>query len=283
MFETNLEVLNWYEKQPRAIDENFLDSINWADVKRYPIDKKFFPVMIFMRDVEVLTEVYHSNLKSTPTGKDKVIGKFMERWGIEEITHGELLNRFLNEAGFSTPENWKLETKREIPWTYKFNTHLTTVLTNLVGKEFTGVHMAYGAVNEMCTLQSYRRLIQLANHPVLTRILTGIMREESAHTQFYWNVAKLELQKSPLAQKLARWVIDKTWVPVGQGAKTVKDAKYTVAMLFGDESGLNWIDKNVTQKIQKLPGFAGVNRITARIGAISEELAPILGSSELKA
>ena len=46
MFETNLDVLNWYEKQPRAIDENFLNSINWADVKRYPIDKKLIRFQI---------------------------------------------------------------------------------------------------------------------------------------------------------------------------------------------------------------------------------------------
>ncbi len=28
----------------------------------------------------------------------------MERWGVEEITHGEVINRFLNEAGIETSE-----------------------------------------------------------------------------------------------------------------------------------------------------------------------------------
>ncbi len=46
---------------------------------------------------------------STPTAKDPIISKFMERWGIEEITHGELISRFLNEAGFETPDMWEEE------------------------------------------------------------------------------------------------------------------------------------------------------------------------------
>ena len=53
-----------------------------------------------MRDVETLTDMYHRELLRTPTGKDPDISKFMERWGVEEMTHGEVLNRFLNETGY---------------------------------------------------------------------------------------------------------------------------------------------------------------------------------------
>src|SRR6185436_16018096 len=109
------------------------------------------PVLLYMRDVETLTDMYHRELLRTPTGKDPVISKFMERWGVEEITHGELINRFLNEAGIETPRNWKAETHHGVSKIYRANTYLTTMLTNLIGKKFTATHMSFGAIHEMTT------------------------------------------------------------------------------------------------------------------------------------
>ena len=110
-FETNKEVLDWYERQPRALTKEFMDEIRWREAKNFPLDKRLVPVLLYMRDVETLTEMYYDELRRTPTGRDPIIGKFMERWGVEETTHGEIINRFLNEAGFETPENWKSEIK----------------------------------------------------------------------------------------------------------------------------------------------------------------------------
>ena len=106
-FETKKDVLDWVEKQPRVLTKEFIGKIPWEDVKKYPIDKTFIPVLMYMRDIEILTEMYHNELLRTPTGRDKVIGKFMERWGVEEITHGEVLNRFLMEAGVEIGDSWK--------------------------------------------------------------------------------------------------------------------------------------------------------------------------------
>ncbi|HEY0428256.1 MAG TPA: hypothetical protein VGC76_10780 [Pyrinomonadaceae bacterium] len=104
-FETNRDVLNWYEKQPRALSKEFLDKIRWNDVKKYELDARFVPVLMYMRDVEVLTDMYYTELRRTPTGKDPVISRFMERWSAEELTHAELLNRFLAEAGVRTDDD----------------------------------------------------------------------------------------------------------------------------------------------------------------------------------
>lgn len=268
VFETNTDVLTWYEKQPCVLNQELIGNISWHDVKRFPLSEKLVPVLLYMRDVETLTEIYHDHLKRTPTGKDPVISKFMERWGVEELAHGELINRFLNEAGFATDDNWKTRTKSQIPFAYKLNSQIISLLTNCVGKSFTAAHMAYGAVNEMSTLQGYRRLIELADHPVLTDILRAVMREESIHTQFYWQIARLELQNSFVSRKLARFVIDKFWVPVGQGIKSVKDANHTVTTLFGDASGLETIDKHVTQRMQQLPGFGALDAINNKIADI---------------
>ena len=267
-FETKKEVLDWYERQPRTLTDEFIGNIAWKDVKKYELDEKLIPVLLYMRDVEVLTDVYYKELRRTPTGKDPIISKFMERWGIEEVAHGEVINRFLNEAGVETGDNWKGEVQNSVSLFYRANAYLITTLTNLIGEKFTATHMTFGAIHEMSTGQGYRRLMKMANHPILNDILTAIMREESAHTKFYASVARIELGRSEFAQKVARFIVNKFWAPVGQGAKPKKQTDYTIGTLFNGKEGFEWIDRNVTQKIQTLPGFAGLTKITDTVAKI---------------
>lgn len=267
-FETKSEVLDWYESQERALTDEFIGDIPWHKVKDYPLDERLVPVLLYMRDIEILTDMYHEELKRTPTGKDSVISKFMERWGIEEITHGELINRFLNEAGIETPDNWKEKINLDVSGVYNFYTRILTALTNCVGESFTATHMAYGAINELSAAQAYRRLIEIADHPVLTHILKGIIREESVHTQFYYSVARLELKKSKYSQSIARFIVKNFWRPVGSGARPDASRNYAIAMLFGDEEGVEWINRTVTERVQKLPGFDGITKVTDKIAEI---------------
>ena len=125
-----------------------------------------------------------------------------------------------------------------------------------------------GAIHEMTTTQGYRRLTQMADHPVLTEILNGIIREESAHTTFYRSVARIELKNSDISQKLSRFIIKHFYTPVGSGAKPKTESDYTIATLFSGDDGLDWIDKTVTQRIQTLPGFDGLTKISDKIGGI---------------
>ncbi len=267
-FETSRDVLDWYEKQPRTLTDEFIGNIAWKDVKNYELDERFVPVLLYMRDVEVLTDMYYKELRRTPTGKDPIISKFMERWGIEEVTHGEILNRFLNEAGIETGKKWKEQVRNSVSLFYKANTYLLTTLTNLVGKRFTATHMTFGAIHEMTTGQGYRRLMKMANHPVLTEILTAIMREESAHTKFYWSVAKIELQQSKFARKTARSIINKFYKPVGQGSIPKKKTEYLIKTLFDGREGLDWIERTVSNKVQTLPGFDGLTKISDHVQRI---------------
>lgn len=275
-FETKQEILNWYENQPRALTDDFIRSIPWNEVRNFPFDKKFVPVLLYMRDVETLTDMYYREMMRTPTGRDPVISKFMERWGVEEVTHGEVLNRFLNELGYDTDPAWQSDVRRSVSNIYNVKTYFVTALTNLIGSKFTATHMTFGAVHEMTTAQSYRRLMELTDHPVLTTILRGIIREESAHTQFYWSVARLELRKNEFAQKLARYVIENFYYPVGQGSKPKKQTEYTIATLFGEGSGMAGLETTITQRVQQLPGFDNVTKVTDTIGRICRENTPRL-------
>ena len=268
-FETNKDVLDWYERQQRVLTPEFIREIPWDKVKDAPVDKKLIPVLLYMRDVETLTDMYHRELLRTPTGKDPHISKFMERWGLEEITHGEVLNRFLNEIGVETDDNWQAQVRKDVTTSYNTISYLMMVLTNLIGKKFTATHMTFGAIHEMEAAQGYRRLIALADHPVLTYIVNGIIREEAVHAQFYRGVARIELQKNEFAQKMARWIIDHFWAPVGQGSLAKERTEYAIATLFASDNAIEGLDRTVTQRVRQLPGFDGITKITDTIGEMA--------------
>ena len=280
-FETKQDVLEWYEKQPRTLTREFLSSIPWNKVRDHEIPPQLVPVLLYMRDVETLTDMYYRELRRTPTGRDPVICKFMERWGTEELVHGEVLNRFLLEAGIVCDESWQAQVQRAVSTFYTLNALFISSITNLVGSKFTATHMTFGAIHEMTTAQGYRRLAEMANHPVLSMILKAIIREESAHTQFYWSVARLELQRSEFARKVARFAIQHFWNPVGQGSKPREQTEYTVSTLFAGKSGIEKLDTTITKRVQQLPGFTDFTRITERLTEICSDGLNSMQSAEV--
>ena len=268
MFETEKEVLDWYEKQPRSLTREFINSIPWKDVPNHQLNSAFVPVLIYMRDVEFFTDIYYKELRRTPTGKDPIIRKFMDRWSVEENQHAELLNQFLNEAGIPTSKKWQDEAKAKIPWRYTVESYMLDHAVRPFGKYFHAAHMVWGAINEITTLQAYRRLSDLARHPVLKTLLTAIIQEESLHSGFYWNVARVKLNQAKFSRDLARFIIGRFWTPVGQGAKPAHETNYVIATLFRGANGLEFFSRTVADRIARLPGFTGFTALSERIGPI---------------
>jgi hypothetical protein len=268
VFETDKEVLDWYERQPRALSKEFVNSIDWDEIKNHPLNPAFVPVLVYMRDIEYFTDMYYQELRRTPTGKDPVIRKFMDRWSIEELHHGNLLNRFLEEAGFPTGKNWQTEATRKIPRLYVIGSYLVDHASRPFGKYFHGAHMVWGAINEITAMNAYRRLADLSGHPVLKQLLVGIVQEESIHGSFYWNVARVKLAEKQFSRILARFIIGKFWTPVGQGAKPRVEANYVMKTLFPGKEGLELFDRKIENRIERLPGFLGFKGLTERIAPI---------------
>jgi hypothetical protein len=269
MFETDKEVLDWYERQPRALSKEYVSNIEWNKIKDYPLNPAFIPILFYMRDIEYFTDMYYRELLRTPTGRDPIIRKFMDRWSIEELHHGNLLNRFLNEAGFPTPEKWHQEADASISRNYRFYSYLLNIAVQPFGKYFHGAHMVWGAINEITAQHGYHRISVLAGHPVLKKLLWGIVQEESIHSNFSWNVARVKLSQAKFSQDLARFIVSRFWAPVGQGPKSESETHYLVRMVFRGEDGLEEFNRKVSNRIARLPGFNGFT-------ALSEKIAPIV-------
>lgn len=267
LFDSDQDVLNWYQGEDRALSKEFLEKIPWKDVKKYPLNAALIPIISYMRDVEQFTDIYYQQLLRSPTAKDPVVKKFMDRWAHEELLHAELLNRFLEEVGLPSDPNWKQNAKNKIPMSYHLISRLQTLLTGCFGKAFSAVHMTWGAINEYSTMTGYTRLIQLANHPVLEHILRGINREEGRHSFFYWSIARLKLLHSKFRRGLSRFIVEKFWGPVGSGAKPEEDVNLVIKTLFKGKEGVEIMHRMVNQKIAELPGFASTSAITNRVAA----------------
>ena len=276
MFETDKDVLDWYERQPRALSKDYVNNIKWDEIKDHPLNPAFIPVLLYMRDIEYYTDMYYRELLRTPTGRDPVIRKFMDRWSIEELHHGNLLNRFLNEAGYPTEEKWQTEAMRKIPAYYKIQTYLLNIAVRPFGQHFHAAHMVWGTINEITALQAYQRLGELSGHPVLKKLLAGIVQEESIHTNFYWNVARVKLSQTKFSQDLARFIVSRFWAPVGQGPKAEHETNHVVRTLFRGASGLEHLKGKVEDRIARLPGFNGFTALTDKFRVIVMALAIVM-------
>ncbi len=270
LFETEADAIQWYESQERILTPDFLKTIPWDKVKDHPLDPALIPTLVYMRDVERFTSLYNDELARTPTGKDPAIKRFMERWSTEETTHGELFNRFLLEADFPTSDHWFEEAKKTIPLSYRISSQIVPRITNLFGHHFTAVHMTWGAIHELSVLNGYQRLWTLAKHPVLEHILRGIAREEAMHAFFYWSVARVKLTQSDFRQRLAKFIIEKFWTPVGQGSKRAHETNAVIQTLFSGVDGLELIHQRVTKRIQQLPGLEELQKVTNHVRTITQ-------------
>lgn len=265
LFETERDALAWYEKQERILTPEFLESIPWQDVKRHPLSAEFVPILRYMRDVERFTNMYYAELAKTPTVKDPAVKQFMDRWDSEETLHGDLLNRFLGEAGFPSSERWIDEAYASIPKSYTRAQFLSPLIARIVGRDFAAVHMAWGAIQEYSTLTGYERLWQKAGHPVLEYLLRAIAREEAMHSFYYWSVARIKLARSGWSRQMAKFMIERFWSPVGEGAKRKEDTDVVIRTLFPGADGVRHMHERVTRRIAQLPGLEKLTRIDTRI------------------
>jgi hypothetical protein len=131
------------------------------------------------------------------------------------------------------------------------------MLGSTLTKDFPALHMAWGAVNELSTLQSYHRLIQNTRNPILVDMLTRIIKDERRHFAFYRAQARMRLERSPRARRITRWALERLWAPVGTGVRPQQETDFVVVHLFGDEEG-HQVAREMDEILGELPGLGGI-------------------------
>jgi hypothetical protein len=238
-----------------AID---LDAIPWADVGRYPVSREVVRTLTYMQDIESHTIIYLRSLLHTRAVDDPEVATFLACWVHEEIFHGMALARFLEAAGHPLPP--RAVPRGQEPALKRLEAWATSMVSN-AWPDFCAVHMTWGAINELTTLTGYLRLKTVAGHPVLGELLEQIMRDESRHFFFYYRQAEQRLRR-PSVARVARFLVDRFWAPVGSGVAPREDLEFMARYLFAGDEG-RAAARKVDDTIRKLPGFADAQLLDA--------------------
>lgn len=230
------------------------DDLDWDSVGQHALHPATIATLIYMRDVESFTPSYLDGLGSHPaTLNDPIAGAFLDVWENEEQAHADALDHYLDRyaavRGVDIPA-----TQASPPAMGRLAAGSLRTITRPVGHVVTAMHMAWGAVNELLTMNGYRMLAARDEDPVLTELLSRIAAQEARHYGFYFLQAEWRLAESRLARSLVPRLLERAWTPVGvgEGYKDERDFDVVFAHLASGDGADRLAGMNAT--IARLPG-----------------------------
>jgi hypothetical protein len=235
-------------------------AVNWEAIADHPLPADAARALRYMQDVESHTIIYLRSLLATRAIDDSEVATFLACWLHEETFHGLALARFLEAAGYRAAPRPQGRSREPL---LKRLESAATALLSRAWPDFCAVHMTWGAINELTTLTGYRRLADVAGHPVLSGLLRRITVDESRHFFFYYRQADIRLRR-PGAARVARLLVDRFWAPVGSGVQPREEIAFLAGYLFGGDEG-RAAARKVDDTIRRLPGFASVQLLEAWI------------------
>jgi hypothetical protein len=233
-----------------------IGDLDWAAVGSVPIDPSVLETLVYMRDVEGFTDRDLVGLTAHRTTlRDPIIGEFLALWRGEESMHSQVLDRFLTtyaqRTGTPLPAR-QLPPPAEAP----LRERVLARIGGPVGRVVASAHMAWGAANELLTLNGYKLLAHRCDDPVLATLLERIAAQEARHYSFYLLQAEWRLAQSRLARWALPKVLDGSWTPVGigDGYKSRDEFERVLAYLASGSDGRSTIDR-MDNRFSALPGF----------------------------
>lgn len=240
--------------------------LDWAAVPSFPLPSAALDCLVYMRDVEGFTDRYLDGFAAHPaTLTDPLVARFLEVWQTEERGHARALAMFLDRysqrRGVQVPPPAVAS-----PPPPPLAERVLCRVRGPVGRAVTAAHMTWGAANELLTLTGYRLLAARCGHPVLTELLRRIAADESRHYSFYLLQAEWRLAASPMARRIVRRVLARSWTPVGigEGFKPPEAFARVAGFLAGDAEGRRVVAR-LDRRIAALPGLAGLTVYSAAL------------------
>lgn len=228
-------------------------AVDWNGIPQHPLPDGAVRTLRYMQDIETHTIMYLRELLSTRAVDEPHIARFFATWFYEETAHGQALAQFLAAAGH--PVTPRPRTARRLSERFEA---LGIACIAAAWRGFPAVHMTWGAINELTTLTAYRRLAQVAGHPVLADLLAQIMRDESRHFHFYFDEAERRLAASATTRRTTRALVNRFWDPVGLGVQPESETRFLATYLFSGSEG-RAAAQTIDRTIRRLPGFDGLS------------------------
>ncbi|MBK4346543.1 ferritin-like domain-containing protein [Lacisediminihabitans changchengi] len=236
--------------------------VNWQDLDfddfvTNPLPEGTLRSLRYMCDIEYHTVCYLRDMLVTPSHKDADVSAFMTMWNREEFWHGEALAAVLGAHGVTVDFDELKSTRLKIGWKDRLDPIKQSLLGNIVGSDFTAVHMIWGAANEWSAIAAYNRLADMEKHPVLAVLLRRIAKQEARHVAFYASQARERLARSKKARVFARFALSKFWGPVGSGVMDEPEVYHVMNHLMGGPEGRKEVRK-IDEHISRMPGLQGL-------------------------
>ncbi len=238
------------EKYLRTAGGTRPENFDWSDPGPRLDDDALFCVG-YMMDIESHTIIYLREMLSTAVAEDASITAFLSCWAYEEFFHSQVLKRLLESQGVTIDDRRFAALRRARPSDHVAQ-GFARVLSRIT-RHFPAVHMTWGAINELSTLTGYHALIDRTRHPLLTAVLSRIIKDERRHFSFYFNQARRRLQPRA-ARILTSIIVRNFWTPVGRPVRGDADARRICGYLFGDAQGPRRLAEHDSM-IARLPGL----------------------------
>lgn len=233
-----------------------VEDVDWSQAGAVELDPGVLDALVYMRDVEGFTDSYVSGIGAHRTTlSDPIVADFLAVWQAEEAVHSQAIARFLYayaQARGVTIAATQPSPTPHIPLYERTLMHVGGPVGTLV----VAAHMAWGAANELLTMNGYRMLADQCGHPMLAELLRRIAAQESRHYSFYLLQAEWRLAESRLARHVLPRVLDGSWTPVGvgDGYKTVEEFQRVLQVLNARPESERIIDR-MDRRFAALPGF----------------------------
>lgn len=257
-----------YKEESKKLDTA---GIAWDEVAQHRLSQGDLFCLHYMMDIENHVPLYLSHLLVTRACMDPILTAFLACWNYEELWHGENLGRFLNLYGIEFDTQDRIANVRANLGFQNSLSILSTMAGSWLLKDFSAIYLSIGAINELSTLTGYGALIRKSRHPQLQELLGRIIKDERRHFAFYFNSAKEWLAGNEKAQRIDRWMLDRVWVPVGQGVKRQEEVDALALYLFDDDQGEAEL-LELDAKIGKLPGLGGIKLMSKALDSARERV-----------
>lgn len=271
-----------YVRHSRKVDISDLDLSRAAD---YPLTTDEIRCLTYMMDIEGHTIVYLKSILNTCAIKDPQTTAFLSCWAYEEFFHSYTLRQFLEASGVDVSENRVAEVQQQASLRVWLEQMVASLICQM-SKHFHAVYLTWGAISELTTLEGYGVLAGRTRNPLLAEILRRLAKDERRHFSFYYNKARTQLQPKN-AQRLTKFILQKFWMPVGEGVKPDSEVEWIGNYILGDASG-EAVAARIDQTIARLPGMGWFKGLSAtreaslrrRLQAKAPEMMPQIGAME---
>lgn len=256
--------IDTYKQMVQPVD---VSDIDFAAFRTRPLDPSALRCLRYMHDVEQHTVCYLRDLLVTRAHRDAAMTTFLTFWNFEEYWHGEVIGRVLAEHGEAAGAERVQPMRTRLGWRDHL-APLASMAASAAARDFTAIHMTWGAVNEWTTQAGYARLATRAKHPVLDDLLRRIMRQEGRHIDFYATEARSRLTRSAAARRLTRLALKKLWGPVGSSVMPKEEVAFVATYLLGGEEGRPFVDR-IDRRIHALPGLDGLGVVARAVDRVT--------------